>query len=67
MPAWDNENPKVGGTPEAANNKFNSGAEPDMGVESIRPFSKASDSKGQVNESTLSTKETVIGGTPMSK
>lgn len=81
MPSGDNETPKVGGTPEAANNSFNSGSEPDSGIKTIVPFPKGANNSHNSNngadketgdslsggDSVLSTKPTVIGGTPMGK
>lgn len=61
------KSPNVGGTNEAANNKFTSGTEPETGVNTIMPFAKASGTKGAVNDSVLDNKATVIGGTSMGK
>jgi len=57
----------VGGYSMAANNAFVSGKEPEHGHDGIAPFGEASSSKGKVDESVLSTKGTVIGGTSMAK
>ena len=57
----------VGGTSMGASNSFTSGQEPTTVVAGILPTSKASSSNGEVNQSVLSTKATVIGGTNMGK
>lgn len=67
LPSGDIAQPKVGGTAMGTSHSMNPGKEPETGVDTIKPFAKASGAKGEVNKSTLATKETHIGGVPMGK
>lgn len=66
MPESDNKNPKVGGTSMASKNS--NGADcPKTDMNGIKAMNKASNSKGSVNKSVTSTKESHIGGVNMGK
>lgn len=69
IPTGDIASPNVGGTNEAANNKFKTGTIPSAGMEGNvgNATNMAASSKVPVNDSAKKTKETVIGGVYMGK